>query len=158
MERKKKLCRDPRRGKILGVCAGLSEYFDVDVTLVRFIAIVLAFASFGTFIVLYFLLGIIMPAKDYYNKHEKGEAIDIDDDGNISDNVHDIKNELKSDKVANRTRNYVGCFLLLIGIWLLFGQFFSWWPIFRWDYVWPILLIVIGFLIIARGDSNHGRK
>ncbi len=46
--------------KIFGVCGGLGEYFDVDPTVVRviFVASVLLF---GTGILLYIIMAIIMP-------------------------------------------------------------------------------------------------
>jgi phage shock protein C len=54
----KKLVR--KEGKILGVCAGLAEYLDVDVTIIR-IAFVFSviFAGFG--LIPYIILALIMP-------------------------------------------------------------------------------------------------
>ncbi|TNH92363.1 envelope stress response membrane protein PspC [Aeromonas hydrophila] len=44
------LYRDPQRGKIAGVCAGLAEYFGVETWIVRLLAISgLIFAGFITF-------------------------------------------------------------------------------------------------------------
>jgi len=43
------LYRDPQRGKIAGVCAGLAEYFGVETWIVRLLAISgLIFAGFIT--------------------------------------------------------------------------------------------------------------
>jgi len=54
----KKLLR--KEGKVLGVCAGLADYLDVDVTVIR-IAFVFSvlFAGFG--IIPYLILALIMP-------------------------------------------------------------------------------------------------
>ena len=41
-----KLYRNPRRGMIFGVCAGLAEYFGFDVTVTRVIVAVSAFFAF----------------------------------------------------------------------------------------------------------------
>lgn len=50
-------------GKMLcGVCMGLSEYFEIDVTLVRLAWVILSFA-FGSGIIIYILATIIMPIK-----------------------------------------------------------------------------------------------
>lgn len=44
------LYRDPQRGKIAGICAGLAEYFGVETWIVRLLAISgLIFAGFITF-------------------------------------------------------------------------------------------------------------
>lgn len=42
---RKKLYRNPREGKFLGVCAGLADYFEVDVTLIRIAVLVLLFVA-----------------------------------------------------------------------------------------------------------------
>jgi len=54
----KKLLR--KEGKVLGVCAGLAEYLDVDVTVIR-VAFVFSviFAGFG--LIPYLILALIMP-------------------------------------------------------------------------------------------------
>jgi phage shock protein PspC (stress-responsive transcriptional regulator) len=46
---------------ISGVCQGLSRYFDVDVTLLRVIAVVLLFVSGGMMIVVYLFLMLLLP-------------------------------------------------------------------------------------------------
>jgi phage shock protein PspC (stress-responsive transcriptional regulator) len=48
--------------KIVGVCSGLANYFDVDPTLVR-ILFVVAFLFAGTGLLLYLVLFIMMPDK-----------------------------------------------------------------------------------------------
>ncbi len=46
---------------IAGVCGGLAEYFDVDPTLVRVIAVVLAFATRGVAVVAYIIMAVVVP-------------------------------------------------------------------------------------------------
>ena len=46
--------------KILGVCGGLGEYFDIDPTIVRIIFLV-ALVTFGTGLLLYLVLALVMP-------------------------------------------------------------------------------------------------
>jgi phage shock protein C len=51
----------PRQGrKIAGVCAGLAEYFDLDVTLIRVIWLVILFAG-GAGLIGYIIGWIVMP-------------------------------------------------------------------------------------------------
>lgn len=57
----KKLYRNQLNGKITGVCSGLSEYLDMDVTLIRVLAILLAITGPG--IVLYLVASIILHNK-----------------------------------------------------------------------------------------------
>ena len=49
-------------GKILGVCGGIAEYFDLDPTLIRVVWAVAAFAA-GTGLLAYFICALIMPKK-----------------------------------------------------------------------------------------------
>jgi phage shock protein PspC (stress-responsive transcriptional regulator) len=46
---------------IAGVCSGVADYFGVDVTLVRLIAVVAAVLGFGTLIVAYLVAWLLMP-------------------------------------------------------------------------------------------------
>lgn len=46
---------------IAGVCGGIAEYLGWDATLVRIIFLILVFTSFGTMVLFYFILALIMP-------------------------------------------------------------------------------------------------
>lgn len=59
---KTKFYRDKANGKVAGVCAGLADYFGIDVTLVRIAALALALAT-GVGIPLYFVTAWITPVK-----------------------------------------------------------------------------------------------
>ncbi len=55
--------RDRRNGKIMGVCAGIADYFGWNVTFIRVLAIVaLCWFSVLT-LVIYFALGLLLPVK-----------------------------------------------------------------------------------------------
>ncbi len=58
----KKLYKDKAEGKVGGVCAGLSDYFKIDVTVLRVIAAILVFL-YGTGLGLYLVLWIFLPDK-----------------------------------------------------------------------------------------------
>lgn len=60
----KKLYRVQEGKMICGVCAGLAEYFDVDVTLVRLGTVVLSLAV-GSGILAYIIAAIVMPPKPF---------------------------------------------------------------------------------------------
>jgi phage shock protein C len=57
----RKLMRSRRDRKVAGVCAGLAEHFDLDVTLVRVIWVVLTFVPPAPMLVAYVILWIVMP-------------------------------------------------------------------------------------------------
>jgi phage shock protein C len=47
--------------KLFGVCGGIAKYFSVDSTIIRILYIILVLASFGWGLLLYIILGIVMP-------------------------------------------------------------------------------------------------
>jgi phage shock protein C len=52
-------------GKIMGVCAGLSDYSGIDLMLVRIAAVLLTLCGFGSTIILYLIVGLIAPSARY---------------------------------------------------------------------------------------------
>jgi phage shock protein C len=48
--------------KLFGVCSGVAEYFEIDPTVIRLLFIC-AFLLFGTGLLLYLILAIVMPTK-----------------------------------------------------------------------------------------------
>ncbi|MCL1123927.1 envelope stress response membrane protein PspC [Shewanella surugensis] len=60
----KTLYRIPRSGKIAGVCAGVAEYFNVEVWLVRVVtASIFLLGGYGIVLIIYILLWIILDIK-----------------------------------------------------------------------------------------------
>ncbi len=55
-----KLYRDPEGARVAGVCAGLAQYFDVDVTLIRILMLVAIFAATAG-LWAYIVLWIVVP-------------------------------------------------------------------------------------------------
>ena len=54
---------DPFDSMISGVCLGISDYFGIDVTILRFIWVI-AILFYGVGLIPYIILAIIMPDKD----------------------------------------------------------------------------------------------
>ncbi|MGN0464251.1 MAG: PspC domain-containing protein [Acutalibacteraceae bacterium] len=64
---KKKLYKSPDK-KICGVCAGIADYFNIDPTVVRILALAITFFSVGTAILIYFIFALALenPPANYY--------------------------------------------------------------------------------------------
>lgn len=76
-----------RNRMISGVLAGLSDKWDLDVTLVRFIFTIFTIANFGLGIIIYIILASILPTKEDIEAEMYGtgprkikDAEPIDDD------------------------------------------------------------------------------
>jgi len=79
-----------RNRMISGVLAGLSDKWDLDVTLVRFIFAIFTIANFGLGIIIYIILASILPTKEDIEaerygtgprKMKEAEPINDDDKG-----------------------------------------------------------------------------
>lgn len=58
----KKLYRNKKEGMFLGVCAGVSHYFNIDATVVRLSYILItAFTGFIPGIIVYILAALVIP-------------------------------------------------------------------------------------------------
>ena len=158
----KRLYRSKSDRMICGVCGGLAEYFDVDPTLIRIIAVLSIFIS-GAGILAYIILAIVIPS-------ESSKATTPKD--TIKENVEEVKetaselgreiqstftgkdNAEEADKVRYRRRNLLGIFIVIIGILFLLSSLnLFWW--FRWVYLWPTIVIAIGLLIIVSARKKR---
>ena len=64
-QNRKKLMRSSMDKKLGGVCAGLADYLDLDVTLVRVLWVLAVFCG-GTGLLLYVVLWIVLPVEPLY--------------------------------------------------------------------------------------------
>lgn len=138
----KTLERIPSQGLLAGVCAGLADYFEVDITVMRLIFVVVALALGGIGgVILYIALAIFMPVQG--EEPSKGSQA-------LSSNVNKLAEELKSGEQVRTSVNWLGIALITLGVWLLAGQLFPGWLVVRWEFIWPMILVLIGLVIVMR--------
>jgi phage shock protein C len=58
-----RLYRNPRRGMIFGVCAGISEYFGFDLTVTRVLTVIAALFAFPMVCIAYLVLALLLPRR-----------------------------------------------------------------------------------------------
>ncbi|MFZ4457294.1 MAG: PspC domain-containing protein [Bacteroidales bacterium] len=108
-KKKKRLYRDLENGYIGGVAAGLSQYTNVDIAIVRLIFVLFIILGFGTIIPIYIVCWIIMPeAKTSAQKLEmRGEEPTIENIKNfVKENVERIADKTEKELKSERTRNF----------------------------------------------------
>ncbi len=66
----KRLTRSKER-VFLGVCGGIANYLNIDPTIVRVLYVLLSLGSFGTGLLIYILLAIILPEDTYVGTAEE---------------------------------------------------------------------------------------
>ncbi len=70
-----KLYKNPREGQFMGVCAGIADYLDIKVHIVR-VLMVLSFFFIGPFIIpIYFITGMMLDSRpsDLYEDEQEEE-------------------------------------------------------------------------------------
>ena len=152
----KRLYRSRSDRMIWGVCGGVAKYFDMDPTIVRIIFVLLVFAN-GLGILAYVIMAIVVPLE--------GSKVAAPKEA-VKENVEEIKEtatelgqELRStfageenkteeeSKIHQRRRSLFGIILIVLGVLFLLGSLnlFSW---FHWGYLWPLILVAVGLIII----------
>jgi len=97
---KKELFRDMKRGKIAGVCAGLAQYFGMDISLMRIIWILVFIFSVGfVSVVAYVILWVVLPEAETASDFLKmqGRPINFDSLKEAGQRVNSFYNENKSE-------------------------------------------------------------
>jgi len=151
----KRLYRSQTDRVIMGVCGGLAKYFAIDPVIVRLIFILLIPTVIS--IVAYIILAFVVPVES----SKVTEPKDV-----IRENVEEMKEtasqlgqEIRSTlskeqgtpeetiKIRHRSLNILGIIIIVIGVIFLLVSFnLLWW--LRWKYLWPLILVAIGLLII----------
>jgi phage shock protein C len=153
-----RLYRSTREKMIGGVCGGLAEYFDVDVTLIRLIAVITLFMG-GVGFFAYLAALVIIPRnnedRSVYEGKGKNNVEEI-----VNEVVHNVQETAKGfglnreqvipldsdegyEKKKYTQRNKTaGIILILFGVLFFLNQWFPLW--FSLSKMWPLILIVIG--------------
>lgn len=141
----KKLYRSTTDTMIGGVCAGIAEYFNIDPTIVRLLAVILFFAD-GIGFLFYFLAWIIIP--------ERKDYIDVD---SVTDDEDDLSSEENNRvftvKKGHSPQRILGIILIGAGIFFILDK---WFFFIRWYRLWPLILIAFGVYFVIKGVRNDG--
>ncbi|OCX52925.1 hypothetical protein BEL04_00940 [Mucilaginibacter sp. PPCGB 2223] len=137
-----RLYRDENAKVLGGVCAGLADYFNVDVALIR-VAFVFAMVVLGTGFLLYLILWIVVPKKNYFDTPPMVDYTIPPAQAGFA-------------PVRRRPGNAAivgGTILILMGIYFLLDQF-DMIPYFELHRFWPVVFIVIGLVLIFNPDKR----
>ena len=140
----KRLERSRTNRVIAGVCAGLADYFNIDIALMRVLFVVATICgSFGFW--MYVILWIVVPEENILgpgNQQTYGDTIDI------TPKDHDGKTPAKGAMIAS-------LILIFIGVVALVDNFTSWSWIWK---LWPVPIIIIGVVILLNSLKNNNNE
>ena len=134
--------------KVLGgVCGGLGEVFNVDPTLVRILFVIAALFG-GSGILFYIILWIVIPTRSKIsNTSDENIRQNFDE---MKERVHSFSKDFRYTNGDQKSRT--GIFLLVLGVIFLLSNFgYVHW--FNFSRLWPVLLIIAGFLMITRRED-----
>ena len=141
---KKRIYR-PTEGKIIGgVCAGLGEYFDIDPTWIRILFVLTIFAQ-GVGLLTYLVAWIIIPRQVSGSPSQPSAVGDTAPSAAIA--------PASPESVPQRGPSFLpGVILIALGLIFLFNRLFFW---FDFRYIWPLVLVGIGVVLIFHSIRPH---
>ena len=179
----KKLYRDEYHKVLGGVCSGLAEYFEMDVTIVRLL-FALTFFIMGAGLGTYIILWIVLPRKGYPYNNFNHQTVDYTVPPQNYNNQFNTPpppvNPFGSDPFGKsfggdtytgstfgnnpppiappRQKSHagiiIGLVLIFVGAAILIDEY-DLIPDFDFDRVWPAVLILIGASLIVAGQKKQ---
>lgn len=172
MERK--LERNQQNKMIAGVASGLADYFETDTTLMRVLFICAAVFGFSG-VLIYIILWIAVPEKPFFQSFQGFEK-DYKS-GSVFDATYNSAESsygpterpaesaynaytgatpppLPLKKQSDSGRILAGLCLIAVGAYFMLAELDvipHWFSIFK---LWPVILIVLGFVIIAKSGKK----
>jgi phage shock protein C len=138
----KRLTRSDSDKMIAGVAGGIAEYFNIDAALIR-IGFILITMLGGSGVFAYFILWLIVPPDS---------STISDPEQQIKANAKELQTRASSiAKTAKSENNRALWGLFLVGLGIVFLlQNFGIARFIEWGRLWPIILIIFGFSILAK--------
>ncbi len=149
----KRLFRSKTNRMIAGVCGGFAEYFNMDPTIVRLIAVLALFIGFFPAVIAYIVMAIVIPLQG--STAQQPEQTVRENVQEMKQTATEFGKEVQStfnkDKIneshsTGRGISTLGIIIIIIGVVLLIATLIGFWR--WWIFVWPLILIAIGLLII----------
>lgn len=147
----KKLQRNEQDQRIAGVCSGLADFFDIDVTWVR-IAFVVALVA-GPGILAYLILWIAVPKKPYIPNFGQFNADNTVNSAPVTSAPQTFISPKKRDNT--KVRLIAGTIFIFFGIIFLLNEFDlipNW---LDFENLWPVILIAMGLYILSAGFNKN---
>lgn len=161
----KKLYRDEQNGKIAGVCAGLAEYLNVDVTVIRVI-FAIALIMKGVGVVPYIVMWVVLPKKNPFTQSNVHVDYTVPPVSNpFASGPQNAANPFTATgapfamppKKKSSAGLIVGIGLVLFGSYFLLDNF-DILPDLDLERLWPIAIIILGASVVLSGKTKPWEK
>ena len=142
-----------------GVCGGIAEYLQVDVTLVRVFFVVATFLTAGLGLLAYIVLLVLMPLPGQPQPFVQGAtapappasaaAAEPMGEGSEPRTAPFTAPAPVDPEATERRRAMFGYVLVALGAVFLLGNLGAF-RIVRWDLIWPLVFVAAGVLLLAQ--------
>ncbi len=153
----KRLYRSRKDTFLSGVCGGIADYFNFDVSLVRIGWVIATLATGGLGLIAYIIAAVVVPIEPLGGVEEMGTE--------YQNNDKTTENEPKSTaytgtpnyntgtdswrRDSGSTRKYGGLFLILLGVFFIVRRYI---PSIDFGMLWAVCLVLVGLgLMTKRG-------
>ncbi|RZK97604.1 MAG: PspC domain-containing protein, partial [Pedobacter sp.] len=174
----KKLYRNEHNKVVAGVCSGLADYMQMDITMIRIVAVLLTVFAAGSGLIAYLIIWAMVPVNpdrtarmkhfnDYFAKQDPNmfnSANAFNNAGNTDTNKWNTTNapfgtgpayDPGAFKKKDSTGRVIGgLFLLVLGFYFLVRQFdiLPYW--FSLRKLWPLGLVIVGISFILKSKRD----
>jgi phage shock protein C len=134
-----------------GVCGGLGKYLGIDATILRLVFVLLAFGT-GIGVLIYLILWLVVPAEGSPEGVEVEQSVRMGAD-EIASRAREMGEDLRVSLTSPNPQAglIIGLALIIFGAFFLVQNLgFPWLRWLDFDYLWPLLLIVGGLVLIFR--------
>ena len=151
-----KLYRSRTDSMLGGVCGGLARYLGLDPVVVRLTFVVLVLAGFGTGLLIYLIMWLVVPLEGQGGSVPLAQTMHSSSD-EIARSAQSFGNDLgQGTDARGQLALLVGAALLLLGLIFLAQNLFGWWlPWLGMGTLWPLLLIVAGIALVLRRSRSR---
>lgn len=147
---RKRIYRSETDKVIGGVCGGLGDYFSIDPTWIRILFVLSIFAN-GIGLIAYIIGWIVIPA----HRETSAETTGVTEEGTMNAQTAPATSNAPSNGRKHGLGFLPGIILIVLGMIFLFDRLFYW---FDFDYIWPLVLVGIGAVLIYRSAKPVPEK
>lgn len=153
----RRLYRSRKDTFLSGVCGGIADYFNFDVSLVRIGWVVATLATGGLGLIAYIIAAVVVPMEPSGGTYDMGTEPNTNERAtNTEPKTAGYTNTppygADSDglsKDSGTTRKYGGLFLILLGVFFMVRRFI---PSIDFGMLWAVCLVLVGLgLMTKRG-------
>ena len=152
--KQKRLYRSRTDRVLFGVCGGLGKYFGIDPVIFRIFFVIFLFID-GIGLIAYLIMILIIPNERGVGKDdkEKGEVDEFAE--RIEKSAGEFADKIETGEFisSGKSANYLGIFIIFIGLFFLARETFPLQWLFRSDIILPFAIILLGLYIVLKSKK-----